>query len=126
MLPLYLTGPAKIKNNNIAEVDKLPWKELVTTLAKRFRGGALRSNLRDELHNITLGKDSVAEFAEKIFNKTKFAFQGQDRDMTTQMTIDFFIKGVIPEIRNAIRRLSEMNDFDAVVASAYRQKRNIR
>ncbi|KHJ89406.1 integrase core domain protein [Oesophagostomum dentatum] len=123
ILPLYLVGPAKVKYSNIPGVKDLSWEELVINLAKKFKSDALLSNLRDELHNITQGRDSIAEFAEKIFRKTKFAFQGMDKNLASQMAIDFFIKGLNPQIRKAVRRLPETSDFDTVVASAEKEYR---
>ncbi|VDN25926.1 unnamed protein product [Cylicostephanus goldi] len=117
----YWTGA--IKFNNVENVQNLDWENLITTLAKKFKNDAHLSNLRDELHNITQGKDSVGEFAQKIYNKCKFAFQGMDKSLATQMAIDFFIKGLNPQIRKAMRRLPEAKDFDAVVAAAEKEHR---
>ncbi|EYC32727.1 hypothetical protein Y032_0002g1065 [Ancylostoma ceylanicum] len=118
LLPLYLVGGAKLKYQTIANHDTLPWNELVTELAKKLKSEALLSNLRDELHNMTQGKDSVREFAKKVYNKTKIAFQGQGEGIVSRMATDFFIKGLNPEIRKAIRRLPDTNEFDIVVCNA--------
>ncbi|KAL6740328.1 hypothetical protein Aduo_013694 [Ancylostoma duodenale] len=123
LLPLYLTGGAKLKLQTIPQHDKMSWKELVVELAKKFKSEAVLSNLRDELHNLTQGKDSVGEFAKKVYNKTKIAFQGQGENIVARMATDFFIKGLNPDIRKAIRRLPDTEDFDAVVSRAEKEFR---
>ncbi|KIH60390.1 integrase core domain protein [Ancylostoma duodenale] len=123
LLPLYLTGGAKLKYQTIPEHDSMTWEELVTELAKRMKSEALLSNLRDELHNLTQGKDSVGEFAKKVHNKTKIAFQGQGEGIVARMATDFFIKGLNPEIRRAIRRLPDTDDYDTVVCRAEKEHR---
>ncbi|EYC37071.1 hypothetical protein Y032_0829g2569 [Ancylostoma ceylanicum] len=99
----------------------MSWKELVMKLAKKFKSEAILSNLWDELHNLTRGKDSVGEFARKFYNKTKIAFQGQGENIAARMATDFFIKRLNPDIRKAIRRLPDTDDFDAVVSRAEKE-----
>ncbi|KAL6723621.1 hypothetical protein Aduo_018604 [Ancylostoma duodenale] len=123
LLSLYPTGGAKLRLQQIEDHEKLPWKELVTELAKRFKSQALLSNLRDELHNIVQGKDSVGEFAKKVFSKTKIAFQGQGDRVVSRMAIDFFVKGLNPEIRKAIHRLPDTEDFEVIVCNAEKESR---
>ncbi|KIH59192.1 hypothetical protein ANCDUO_10591 [Ancylostoma duodenale] len=123
LLPLYLSVGAKLKYQTIENHDQLPWDDLVTQLAKKLKSEALLSNLRDELHNMTQGKDSVGEFAKKVYTKTKIAFQGQGDGTITRMATDFFIKGLNPEIRKAIRRLPETDEFDAIVCRAEKEFR---
>ncbi|KAL6723935.1 hypothetical protein Aduo_018885 [Ancylostoma duodenale] len=123
LLPLYLTGGAKLKYQQIPDRDTLSWKELVTELATRLKSQALLSDLRDELHNMTQGRDSVGEFAKKIYGKTKTAFQGQGDRIVSRMAIDFFIKGLNPEIRKAIRRLPDTDDFEVIVSNAEKEFR---
>ncbi|EYC08294.1 hypothetical protein Y032_0067g95 [Ancylostoma ceylanicum] len=123
LLPLYLSGGAKLKYQTIDNHDQLPWNDLVTQLAKKLKSEALLSNLRDELHNMTQGKDSVGEFAKKVYSKTKIAFQGQGDGIITRMATDFFVKGLNPEIRKAIRRLPETDEFDAIVCRAEKEFR---
>ncbi|VDP21010.1 unnamed protein product [Heligmosomoides polygyrus] len=77
----------------------MTWEQLVTTLATKLKNQAALSNIRDELHNISLTKDSVGEFATKVLTMTKFAFQGLDDRVVSQMAIDFFIIGLNPELR---------------------------
>ncbi|VDO84829.1 unnamed protein product [Heligmosomoides polygyrus] len=115
LLPIYLTGMAKLKFQSIENRDQMNWEQLVTTLASKLKNQATLSNIRDELHNISQGKDSVGEFARKVLTKTRFAFQGQGDRVINQMAIDFFIKGLNPELRKVIRRLPETEDFETVV-----------
>ncbi|KAL6735273.1 hypothetical protein Aduo_005730 [Ancylostoma duodenale] len=75
------------------------------------------SSIRDELHNMRQGKDSVGEFAKKILAKTKIAFQGEDKTVPNKLAIDFFIKGLRPDIRKTIRRLPDPPDFETAVAN---------
>ena len=123
ILPLFLIGGARLKFQQIPNHDTLCWKDLVTELAKRFKSQALLSNIRDELHNMTQGKDNVGEFARKVYNKTKTAFQGQGEHIVPRMAIDFFIKGLNPEIKKAIRRLPETEDFETIVSNAEKESR---
>ncbi|EPB78977.1 hypothetical protein ANCCEY_01932 [Ancylostoma ceylanicum] len=123
LLPLYLVGGAKLKYQNLDGADKLSWKDLVTTLATKFESEAILSNVRDELHNLTQGRDTVGDFAKKVFAKTKVAFQGQNKNMITQLAIDFFVKGLRPDIRKAIRRLPDATNFETVVANAEKEAR---
>ncbi|KAL6734713.1 hypothetical protein Aduo_005222 [Ancylostoma duodenale] len=90
LLPLYLVGGAKLKYQTIANHDTLPWNESVPELAKKLKSEALLSNLR--VHNMTQGKDSVREFAKKVYNKTKVAFQGQGEGIVSRMATDFSSK----------------------------------
>ncbi|EYB84438.1 hypothetical protein Y032_0316g2286 [Ancylostoma ceylanicum] len=96
---------------------------MVTELAKKLKSEALLSNLRAELHNMTQGKDSVGEFAKKVYNKTKIVFQGQGERIVSRMATGFFIKGLNPEIRKTIRRLPDTNQFDIVVCNAEKKFR---
>ncbi|EPB67564.1 integrase core domain protein [Ancylostoma ceylanicum] len=82
LLPLYLTGGAKLRLQQIEDHEKLSWKELVTELAKRFKSQALLSNLRDELHNIVQGKDSVGEFAKKVFTGLRMTKEVEDENVS--------------------------------------------
>ncbi|EYC17816.1 hypothetical protein Y032_0029g1885 [Ancylostoma ceylanicum] len=104
-LPLYLAEGAKLKYQQIPGHEKLSWKDLVNELAKRLRSQALLSNLRDELHNLSQGRDSVGEFAKQVYFKTKMAFQVQGDRIISRMAIDFSVRGLNPDIRKAIRRL---------------------
>lgn len=103
--------------------DKSKWESLATALAKKFKTQALLSNIRDELHNLKQGKESIGEFARKVLAKTKVAFQGEDKNIPRKLAIDLFIKGLWPEIRKAIRRLPETDDFESVVANAEKESR---
>lgn len=123
LLPLYLTGSAKLKYQSIEGHDQMSWEQPVTALATKLKNQAALSNIRDELHNMTQGKDSVGEFARKVLTKTKYAFQGQGDKVVAQMATDFFITGLNPEIRRAIRRLPETEDFETVVTRAEKEYR---
>ncbi|VDO98688.1 unnamed protein product [Heligmosomoides polygyrus] len=106
-LPLFLTGTARLKYLAIEERDNLPWEELVTTLATKLKNKA------------TL----IGEFARKVHTKTKYAFQGLGDKVVNHMDIDFFIKGLNPKVRKAIRRLPDMDDFESVVNRAEKEHR---
>ncbi|EYC38798.1 hypothetical protein Y032_0694g1592 [Ancylostoma ceylanicum] len=123
LLPLYLTGGAKLKYQSLSDEEKSNWQSIVTTLARKFKNQAMLSNIRDELHNLRQGKDSVGEFARKILAKTKVAFQGEDKSVPRKLAIDFFIKGLRPDIRKAIRRLPDPSDFETAVANAEKEQR---
>ncbi|KAL6739358.1 hypothetical protein Aduo_012826 [Ancylostoma duodenale] len=123
LLPLYLTGGAKLKYQSLTDDEKSTWESIVTTLAKKFKNQAMLSNIRDELHNMRQGKDSVGEFAKKILAKTKIAFQGEDKTVPNKLAIDFFIKGLRSDIRKAIRRLPDPPDFETAVANAEKEQR---
>ncbi|KAL6728867.1 hypothetical protein Aduo_010600 [Ancylostoma duodenale] len=123
LLPLYLTGGAKLKYQSLTDDEKSTWETIVTSLAKKFKNQAMLSNIRDELHNMRQGKDSVGEFAKKILAKTKIAFQGEDKTVPNKLAIDFFIKGLRPDIRKAIRRLPDPPDFETAVANAEKEQR---
>lgn len=56
-------------------------------------------------------------------SRTKVAFQGEDKTIPRKLAIDFFIKGLRHEIRKAIRRLPDTDDFESVVANAEKESR---
>lgn len=49
--------------------------------------------------------------------------QGQGDRVVSQMAIGFFIEGLNPELRKAIRRLPETEDFETVVTRAEKEYR---
>ncbi|VDK81208.1 unnamed protein product [Cylicostephanus goldi] len=95
----------------------------LTQLAKKCKNEAILSNVRDELHSLTQGKDSVGEFARKVLAKAKVACQGQDKKLISQVAIDVFIKGLHSDIRKAVLRLPHKKDFEEVVTSAEKEAR---
>ncbi|KAL6738683.1 hypothetical protein Aduo_012205 [Ancylostoma duodenale] len=121
LLPLYFAEGAKMKYQQIPGHEKHSWKGLATELAKRLKSQALLCNLRDELHNLTQGRDSVGEFAKKVYSKMKIAFQGQGDRIISRMAIDFFVKGLNPDIRKAIRRLPDTDEFETIVCRAEKE-----
>ncbi|VDK60516.1 unnamed protein product, partial [Cylicostephanus goldi] len=125
LLPMFLSGSARVKYNSIANAKTLTWDDLVTKLAKKCKNEAVLSNVRDELHGLIQGKDSVGEFARKVLAKAKVAYQGQDKALISQLAIDVFIKGLRSDIRKAMRRLPKKEDFEEVVSSAEREARII-
>ncbi|VDK56663.1 unnamed protein product, partial [Cylicostephanus goldi] len=120
---MFLTGSAKIKYNSIDNAKTLKWDDLVMELAKKCKNEAVLSNIRDELHGLIQGKDSVGEFARKVLAKAKVAYQGQDKRIISQLAIDVFIKGLRADIRKAIRRLPKKDDYEEVVSSAEKEAR---
>lgn len=52
LMPLYLTGGAKLKFHSLSSGDKSKWETLATALAKKFKTQALLSNVREELHKL--------------------------------------------------------------------------
>lgn len=104
----------------------MSWEQSVTTVANKLKNQAALSNIRDELHHITQGKDSVGELERKVLTKTKYAFQGQGDKVVTQMATDIFIKGLNPEVRKAIRLLPETDDFETVDTRAEKEYRILR
>ncbi|EPB76327.1 hypothetical protein ANCCEY_04584 [Ancylostoma ceylanicum] len=69
------------------------------------------------------GRNLVGEFAKKSLTKTKVAFQGENKSVPNKVAIDFFIKGLHPDIRKAIRRLSDPPDFETAAANAEKEQR---
>ena len=122
-MPLYLTGGAKLKYPSLTDDEKKDWKTMTIALAKKFKSQALLSNVRDELHHMREGKDFVGELVRKILAKTKVAFQGEHPGIPRKLAIDFFIKGLRPDIRKSIRRLPDSDDFETVVANAEKESR---
>ncbi|VDL74593.1 unnamed protein product [Nippostrongylus brasiliensis] len=123
LFPLYLTSGAKQKYQSLTAAEKVNWRTMVTALAKKFKTQAAMSNARDELHNLRQGKEPIADFAKKVKAKTKMAFQGEDPSIPDRLAIDFFIKGLRPELRRAIRRLPESDNFDVIMAYAEKEER---
>lgn len=46
LLPLYLTGGAKLEFNSLTENENSDWNTLTVALAKKFKNQALLSNIR--------------------------------------------------------------------------------
>ncbi|VDK41969.1 unnamed protein product, partial [Cylicostephanus goldi] len=55
--------------------------------------------------------------------KTKVAYQGEDKKIPNKLAIDFFIKGLRPDIRRAVRRLPDPPDFETALANAEKEQR---
>lgn len=66
LLPLCLVRGAKLKYQNLDDADKLPWKNPVTILATKFKSDDILSNVRDELHSLTQGRNTVGDFAKSL------------------------------------------------------------
>lgn len=71
LMPLFLTGGAKLKYGSLSDDDKADWKSMTAALAKKFKTQALLSKIRDELHNLRQGRESVGEFAKKSSPKLR-------------------------------------------------------
>lgn len=80
-------------------------------LAKKFKTKTFFNNIRDKIHNLRQGKESVGEFARKIVAKTKVAFQDEDKNIRRMPTIDYFYKRLRPEIRRANRRMRMISNL---------------
>ncbi len=124
ILPLLLTGTAKIKFHQLTEAEKANLKTLVTTLQGKLESNLQQEGAKCQLRIVQQGKEeNVPSFAVRVQNLIDSAYPGWEAGVTAKMKADYFLAGLRAPIKTILRRKNiDQTDFEALLGAAEKEE----
>ncbi|KIH64092.1 reverse transcriptase [Ancylostoma duodenale] len=124
MLPLQLSGAAKIKYDAYDEKTKQDFRKVVDALKRDFRTKNYIQIAKSKLHHIKQEPDEdVVLFAQRVKDLVEDAYSDSSAATIEEIKCETFIRGLTTELRIAVMKKREsMHNFQDILKLAEKQQ----